>query len=221
MYNTDMPTRAELPSSARLLRSTLIAVTTAVALLVTVVLPAEYAVDPTGIGGILGLTQMGEIKQQLADEATADLVVEAPEQELAAQLGEIVPDSATQVTSPDDSDSALASVTDAENTAWRDEVSLTLAPGESAEIKLVMKKDDTASYEWTVDQGNLNSDLHTDGTDGNTVSYRQGRAETSDTGELTAVFDGAHGWYWRNRSDLSVTVTLRARGAYSEVKRML
>ena len=64
MYNTDMPTRAELPSSARLLRSTLIAVTTAVALLATVILPAEYAVDPTGIGGILGLTQMGEIKQQ-------------------------------------------------------------------------------------------------------------------------------------------------------------
>ena len=63
--------------------------TTAVALLATVILPAEYAVDPTGIGGILGLTQMGEIKQQLADEATADLVVEAPEQELAAQLGEI------------------------------------------------------------------------------------------------------------------------------------
>ena len=36
------------------------------ALLVTMVLPAEYGIDPTGVGRVLGLTEMGEIKQQLA-----------------------------------------------------------------------------------------------------------------------------------------------------------
>ncbi|MCP6151252.1 hypothetical protein NL425_26250, partial [Klebsiella pneumoniae] len=69
MYNTDMPTRAELPTSAQLLRSTLIAIVAAAAILITIVLPAEYAVDPTGIGRMLGLTEMGEIKAQLAEEA--------------------------------------------------------------------------------------------------------------------------------------------------------
>src|SRR5215207_2907645 len=72
MYNTDMPTRAQLPSSAQLLRSTLIASGVAAALLVTVVLPSEYGIDPTGAGRALGLTEMGEIKSQLADEADAD-----------------------------------------------------------------------------------------------------------------------------------------------------
>ncbi|GAA0685215.1 hypothetical protein ACK8HJ_09460 [Vreelandella titanicae] len=72
MYNTDLPTRAELPSTGQLLRSTLIAAVIAVALLITVVLPAEYAIDPTGAGRLLGLTEMGEIKTQLAEEAELD-----------------------------------------------------------------------------------------------------------------------------------------------------
>ena len=37
MYNTDLPTRAELPSTGKLLRSTLMAAVIAVALLITVV----------------------------------------------------------------------------------------------------------------------------------------------------------------------------------------
>ena len=53
MYNTDLPTRAELPSTGKLLRSTLMAVVIAVALLISVVLPAEYAIDPTGAGRLL------------------------------------------------------------------------------------------------------------------------------------------------------------------------
>ena len=68
MYNTDLPNRAELPSSTQLLRSTVLAIVAAAVLLATVVLPSEYAVEPTGIGRVLGLTQMGEIKMQLAAE---------------------------------------------------------------------------------------------------------------------------------------------------------
>jgi len=69
MYNTDIPNREELPSTAKLVRSTIIAAIVALVLLVTVVMPAEYALDPTGAGRLLGLTEMGEIKEQLAEEA--------------------------------------------------------------------------------------------------------------------------------------------------------
>lgn len=71
MYNTDLPIRAELPSSRQLLRSTAIAALIATGLLATTVLPAEYGIDPTGVGGALGLTPMGEIKVSLAKEANA------------------------------------------------------------------------------------------------------------------------------------------------------
>jgi hypothetical protein len=53
-------------------RSTLVAAAIAIALLITVVLPAEYGIDPTRVGRLLGLTQMGEIKVRLAREAAAD-----------------------------------------------------------------------------------------------------------------------------------------------------
>lgn len=66
MFNTKLPTQCELPTSRQLLRSTVIAVGVAAALLVTVVMPSEYAIDPTGVGRVLGLTQMGEMKEILA-----------------------------------------------------------------------------------------------------------------------------------------------------------
>ena len=72
MYNTEAPPRSELPSSRALIKSTLIALAVALVLLVTVVLPAEYAIDPTRIGRVLGLTQMGEVKMALAKEAAAE-----------------------------------------------------------------------------------------------------------------------------------------------------
>ena len=43
----------------------------AVAILTFFWLPAEYGIDPTGGGVLLGLTDMGAIKQQLAGEAAA------------------------------------------------------------------------------------------------------------------------------------------------------
>lgn len=72
MYNSNIPSRAELPSSKQLVRSTVLAFIAACILLVTVVLPSEYGIDPTGIGGTLGLTKMGQIKVALAEEAKAD-----------------------------------------------------------------------------------------------------------------------------------------------------
>lgn len=207
MHNTDMPTRAELPTTPQLLRSTLIALVTAAVLLVTVVLPAEYAVDPTGVGRMLGLTQMGEIKQQLASEAKAEVGTTEPVATVASTAEpDIAPAASPQEPAPE---------------AWRDVVTLTLAPDQAAEIKLTMKKGEVAPYEWTASPGHVNSDLHADGAGGLFTSYRKGRAETSDAGELTADFDGAHGWYWRNRSAVPVTITLRTNGSYSEIKRVV
>jgi hypothetical protein len=67
-------TSGSMPSATanQLLKSTIIAATTALAVVVCVFLPAEHAIDPTGIGRLLGLTQMGEIKHQLATYAAQD-----------------------------------------------------------------------------------------------------------------------------------------------------
>jgi hypothetical protein len=62
----------EGPSLTSLRRASVIAVVIAAVLVVTAVLPAEYGVDPTGIGRRIGLTQMGRLKQELAKEAIED-----------------------------------------------------------------------------------------------------------------------------------------------------
>jgi|TARA_R110001583_G_scaffold145448_1_gene297432 hypothetical protein len=112
MYNTDLPTRAELPSTGKLLRSTLMAAVIAAALLISVVLPAEYAVDPTGAGRLLGLTEMGEIKTQLAEEAELD---QANDQASAQQASEpTAPQEAVSDSQPSTATASAAPTSDVE-----------------------------------------------------------------------------------------------------------
>lgn len=54
--------------------------------------------------------------------------------------------------------------------AWRDEVTFTLAPGESAEWKLVMEAGGSAEYRMVVEGGRVNFDLHGHGQ-GKSVTY--------------------------------------------------
>ena len=98
MYNSETPTRAELPSTRQLIRSTLIAAVSAVVLLYTVVLPSEYGVDPTGLGRVLGLTEMGEIKTRLAKEAAEDAAA-AAEKRSASSSTAAPPDAPKQTAS--------------------------------------------------------------------------------------------------------------------------
>jgi hypothetical protein len=96
MYNTDFLAKADLPTTTRLVRSTIIAGVSALAILVTVVLPSEYGIDPTGFGRLTGLTTMGQIKMQLAEEAAADEALSA-----AVAAGTASPSPVAMASSPD------------------------------------------------------------------------------------------------------------------------
>ena len=80
-----------------------------------------------------------------------------------------------------------------------------------------MEAGQTARFAWTANGGVVNFDLHGDGG-GQKISYEQGRAVPEMAGELTAAFTGNHGWFWRNRTDAPVTVTLRTGGDYQELR---
>ena len=207
MYNSDTPLQAELPSSQKLIKSTILAAISAVVLLFTVVLPAEYGIDPTGVGKLLRLTEMGQVKQQLAEEAAAD----------AAGLV------ATETSDIDNMTEQTINTTPTDTTVadgqWRDEIPFTLTPGEGIEIKMKMSEGDKANYSWAVTGGEVNFDTHGDAL-GKAISYEKGRGVASDEGVLEAAFTGNHGWFWRNRGDSDVQVVLRTRGDYSTIKTM-
>ncbi|WP_019953916.1 hypothetical protein [Yoonia vestfoldensis] len=248
-----------------LIRSTLIAAGAAGAVLVLFWLPAEYGIDPTGVGALTGLTEMGEIKQQLSAEAEADAQaaaasavapaiptaavvseevlqrldrIDAQLATLATAIGAPVgtaepapaPESAPEpapvaevpVALTPDSDPVEAAVAEATEAApaaseWRDEVRYTLAPGDGIEVKLVMEEGQVARFAWSANGGVVNYDTHADGG-GQSISYEQGRAVPEQEGELVAAFTGNHGWFWRNRTDAPVTLTLRTAGQYAEMR---
>ena len=100
---------------------------------------------------------------------------------------------------------------------WRDEPTFTLAPGDSAEWKMVMEEGQTAEYRMIVEGGRVNFDLHGHGG-GQSVTYDRGRGSTGSEGEIVADFDGEHGWFWRNRDSETATVTVQVRGEYAEFK---
>ena len=95
-----------------------------------------------------------------------------------------------------------------------------LRPGEGKEIKLVMRKDARVSYSWGTDRGVVNYDTHADAPGIRYHGYAKGSGKRSDEGVLVAAFDGAHGWFWRNRGNEVITVTLRTSGDYQELKQM-
>jgi len=191
----------------------LIAAVVASALLVTCVLPAEYGVDPTGIGRVLGLTQMGEVKLALAEEAASSAAAEASADSVIA-AAEAAP-----------GDAALAgTVSGAAPGERTDTTEITLVAGKGGEVKLLMPAGSRAAYAWTVTGGVVNYDMHGDSTNapkGWFVSYKKSQGVSSDVGELVAGFTGNHGWYWRNRGAAPVTVRVVTTGSYGAIDKHL
>jgi hypothetical protein len=146
---------------------------------------------------------MGEIKTQLAEEAARERAADEVQ---------------TAVTQKTDTSASPAKPLAGEKS---DELTVTLKPGEGAEIKLAMTKGAKARYEWRSAGGRVNHDTHGDGPGGATHSFSKGREVETDSGELVAPFDGNHGWFWRNRTGGEVTVTLKVSGEYSSVKRVV
>jgi len=226
VYNTDLPNRAELPSTRQLIRSTVIALVAASALLTTTVLPSEYGIDPTGVGRMLGLTQMGEIKVSLAAEAAAADVKAAP-----AAAGQTAPTVAAPPVAPDAAKvvataptAAPMSPAPAAASNQRHEMTITLRPGQAAEVKLDMRKGAQVTYVWQTSGGQVNFDTHGDPPNPPKDFYHgygKGRAAVGDKGTLEAAFDGKHGWFWRNRGAADVSVRLNTAGQYTAIKRVL
>jgi hypothetical protein len=174
----------ELPQAN--LRSLALAAALLLVLTLVAVLPAEYAIDPTGLGRILGLTPMGELKQKLAQaaEQEAKLSFDGPAKERT------------------------------------DSTVIRVPPAGSVEVKLAMTKGAKASFEWTAVGGTVSFETHVDKRRGGYHSYGKGENAGADKGTIVAVFNGYHGWYFKNDGPNEVSITLQTSGDYREVKQM-
>lgn len=209
MNNNNKPSNTDLPSAAKLIKSTVAAIVLASIILVTAVLPAEYGIDPTGMGSVLGLTKMGEIKVSLAQEAAAEMIT-------ATAKG--MKNEALKVAKPVAKVSENTVETQVQKSVKSDSITVSLKPDEGREVKVKMVEGGKVSYQWKTSNGRANFDVHGDSKKLRIdyFNYSKGSTE-SDTGVLEAKFDGNHGWFWRNRTGVTMTITLEVEGEFTEM----
>ncbi|MGH1463476.1 MAG: hypothetical protein ACRBB6_15740 [Neptuniibacter sp.] len=185
----------DLPSTKSLLKATLVAIAGAALILVTTILPAEYGIDPTGLGKTMGLT----VLNQSAAEVEPTTVLSKPDNLLAG------------------SGSPLWKASTAPRSHT---MTLTLLPRQGSEIKSPMDAGDNFIFSWKTDGGLVYFDMHGEppnaGKDEFT-SYWIGRDQQQASGNFTAQFKGTHGWYWQNTGTTPVTITLTTHGFYGDL----
>ncbi len=180
---------AALQSRRKLAKTTALAVVVAAAVLVTVVLPAEYGLDPIGTGRALGLTRLSD-----------PLPPADPGPVPGAPLAPTV-------------EGAIAHYPAAFKT---DTTQFVLGPYEYVEYKYRLEKGAAMLYSWTSTAAVI-EDFHGDPQGGGeeaAVSHEK-KTRQAANGEFTAPFAGIHGWYWENPGGESITVTLTTAGFYT------
>lgn len=172
-----------------LLKATGIAIVCAAGLLVVAVLPAEYGIDPTGIGQRLGLTALHAADANPAapaPAATAPVVTRADspfrddEMELTLQ-----PDEGAEIKA------AMAS--------GQSFVFTWTAAGGAVDFDMHGEPPQARNNEFT--------------------SYWQDRNRLDGHGAFTAPFEGTHGWYWHNPGTQPVTIRVKIGGYYEKLYR--
>jgi hypothetical protein len=188
------------PSAASLLKASGVALLIAAIVLTIFVLPAEYGMDPTGLGEQLGLTTM--------NDPEADSMASAP-----ATVDEEAPAAVEPV-------SVLDALWKRDGAFRADEMTLTLEPNEGGEIKALMAVGDRMMFSWSAAGGVVSFDMHGEALNApqdEFTSYWKGRGEAQGHGAFEAPFAGTHGWYWRNRGTAPVTVRVRTSGYYEKL----
>jgi hypothetical protein len=193
------------PGLASLVRALLIALSVAATLLVLVILPAEFSLDPTGIGARIGLLGISAA-EPAATEQMDSLPVAAPVQNYDR-------DTPATLAEPE--------VHQAKQTIYRSEtIEIRMAADEQLEFKVVMDQDQTILYSWELDRGDIYYDMHAEaesGPPGYWVRYEEGDGRAKAHGSLVAPFTGKHGWYFLNYNEFPVTIRLQLSGYYREV----
>ena len=201
------------PSTAQLLKASAIALLCALTILVTAVLPAEYGKDPTGIGAALGLTALYSAEEKVSESpAVIDSATSTP----------LAVPSQPPLTATDPTQSFNPDAVRAQSTAFRsDEMSVTLEPGKGAEIKAKMLEGASFVFGWVSVGGPVNFDMHGEKpNDGDKfTSYWLDNQKTEAHGRFVAPFTGAHGWYWKNKGTVPVTITVKVSGYFEPLYR--
>jgi hypothetical protein len=186
----NIPPTAQAPSGQALVTASVAAALVASILLVTVIFPAEYGIDPLRTGEALGLSVLSGTAHadQPVPPPQGDRIVPVQEGPFALYPAEYKFDSREFV----------------------------LGPYEYVEYKYHLEQGATMLFSWRA-SGAVVHDFHGD-PDGAPSSAAQSfdkRPRRQADGSFSAPFAGIHGWYWENSGGDTVTVRVTTAGFYT------
>ncbi len=179
------------PTIKSLLLSCFFSIILAIIILLIAVLPAEYNIDPTGLGKAMGLTVLSQTNNNTAKPS----VISCPDITVDANKSEEQSPQASQ---------------------WKDSVMITVPAFKGLEYKFHIVKGENLEFVWNTDGAALYFDFHGEPAGDKTGYFKSFKESTQNqsSGTLTAPFTGSHGWYWKNNSNKAVIINLQTRGNY-------
>ncbi|MFT6434146.1 MAG: hypothetical protein ACJAVI_002194 [Candidatus Azotimanducaceae bacterium] len=177
-----------------------IALLTASLLLIVIILPAEYNLDPTGIGSSLGIKGLSIVAPTEPISLTASPNLSTKTSSLEIH---------NEITPP------LKFI----------DIDLTLEPYGQVEFKLKMLEKSTVAYTWQSAEGEVYADLHghtivANGSEEEeiVVRYMETQQGNGESGNFIAPFGGDHGWYFLSLETHPIIVNVRISGHFESHK---
>ncbi len=197
----------------QIVKSVIVALLIGVIVLVTAVLPAEYNIDPLGIGRLLGFSKLyvPDDGSQPIKNNSQDILLNFKKLKLE-KLG---------------SPASVPKPIEANNPAPMDQyivrydtIVVSIPAEKGIEYKFKALKYGSVKYEWaTTNSKIVYIDFHGEVKQENppknvfyesyTLAYANNMA-----GTFTAPFEGKHGWYFRNDTKEEIVVKIRLKGEY-------
>ncbi|MEO6135299.1 MAG: hypothetical protein ABIP35_09110 [Ginsengibacter sp.] len=196
----------------KIIKAVVIALSIAVVLLATAVLPAEYGLDPIGTGKLLGFSRL-----HITDKNTEAQGPSITSNQISFPLLKL-----ENIGSKPDVPKPIEANNPPPKKQYEmreDSISILVPAGEGLEYKVLLLKHGSMKYEWIADSSFLFFDFHGEVKEENRgkavffESYTISNAKNV-TGTFLAPFEGKHGWYFKNKGSKDVTVSLRLKGEY-------
>jgi hypothetical protein len=198
---------------SKIIKATIIALVVGSLLLVIAVLPAEFGMDPTGAGKLLGFSKL----YVLQEAGTTNLGAMASNPSTPIIKLEKA-GSGPDVERPIEADNPPPTT---QLSLREDETKVVVPAGKGIEFKINMLKYGKMKYEWTTANGEvLYFDFHGEVKQEKEVkevyfeSYTIANSNNM-VGTFLAPYEGKHGWFFRNTGNEDVTVNLRLKGQYA------
>lgn len=194
-------------TSSQIIKATVIALVTSFIITIVAVLPAEYGKDYTGLGKIAGFSRL----HQNEDKSNEAEVVTPSFKELTLKNVGSSPEVPMPIEGKNPTPSKQYEIR-------KDSVKITVPAGKGLEYKIAVLKYGQVKYAWKTNKGILFVDMHgdvksADKKSGYFESYTVANSNNM-AGSFIAPYEGKHGWYFKNKTNQDIEVTINLTGDY-------